>query len=551
MAPKSRSKTRPLQAEVMRPVLPALKRAGWVSVLAGALWLVQAGLVAWAVGGWIHDGPLSNSIIAAIGFACVAMIRAGLDHRAGGVLFDAADRVMADARAEIIARDALAPGQGSASVAALVVQKIPMIQPWIMRYFVAMRRVMILPILFIVVAATMSWAVALIFLMTGPLIPVFMALVGMAAEDASRKQMREITSLNDLLMDRVMALLDIRLLGATPAATADFETRAEGLRARTMAVLRIAFLSSTVLELFSAIGVALVAVFVGFSLLGEISFGSWGAQLTLYEGLFLLLIAPEFYQPLRDLAAAWHDKAAGAAVLEDIDALRTAPRISALGSGGAAEPLDAIAPIMLRDAQVVFDGDPVDLPDLDIAAGEGVALLGASGSGKSTLLRVLLGLQPLSRGTLSVAGTAITGDTADQWRAGLALIPQAPHFGAGSLGAYLDPRGTGADPWAALQLAHVDEVVRALPHGLETVLGESGGGVSGGEARRLMIARAIMMDGQVVLADEPTADLDQETADKVIDTLVQLHAQGRTLIVATHDLRLAAAMARVIEVGAP
>ncbi|MCB1397579.1 MAG: cysteine ABC transporter permease, partial [Rhodobacteraceae bacterium] len=298
------------KARIIAPVAGDLRVAGWLSVAAGALWPVQAAVIAWAIDGWATgEPPMTRAMLAVIVVVLAGLMRAALDHRAGGLLFRAADRTIARERAALIRREARAPTRaGSASVASLVVQKLPLLQPWITRYHVAMTKVSVLPLLLLVLAFSQSWVVGLTLLVAGPLIPVFMALVGMAAEDASRRQMDEIGTMNDMLMDRLSAMLDIRLLGAVDRATQDFAQRADTLRTRTMAVLRIAFLSSTVLELFSALGVALVAVFVGFTLLGEITFGSWGTPLTLGEGLFLLLIAPEFFQPLRDMAAAWHDR---------------------------------------------------------------------------------------------------------------------------------------------------------------------------------------------------------------------------------------------------
>jgi len=531
---------------IIAPVAGDLRVAGWLSVTAGALWPAQAAAIAWAIDGWATGEPPMARIVPAVLVVVLAgLVRAALDHRAGGLLFRAADRTIARERAALIRREAHQPAPvGSAAVASLIVQKLPLLHPWITRYHVAMTKVSVLPLLLLVLAFSQSWVVGLTLLVAGPLIPVFMALVGMAAEEASRRQMAEIGTMNDMLMNRLSAMLDIRLLGAVDRAAEDFAQRADTLRARTMAVLRIAFLSSTVLELFSALGVALVAVFVGFTLLGEITFGSWGTPLTLGEGLFLLLIAPEFFQPLRDLAAAWHDRAAGYSVVTELDALDAAERFRLVGSGDAAAPLPGPLSVRLRDAGAALPGQTVVLPDLDLKAGETLALTGPSGVGKSTALAVIAGLAPLASGTVEICGQALTPETADAWRARIAFVPQRPHFPDTTLADWLDPRQTGSDPWPALRLVEAERIVQRLPDGLQTRLGETGGGVSGGEARRLMLARAVMAGGDLILADEPTADLDDETAARIIAALGRLAAEGRTLIVATHDPALAAAMQR-------
>ena len=545
------------QARIIAPVRDTLRQAALLAVAAGLIWPLQAALIAWIISIWVtgggsDTGTADNTLLGIAGFVVLGVVRAGLDRLSGRLLFDAADQTIARERAILIRREARNPSEaGSAEVAALAVQKLPLLLAWVTRYHVAMMRSAVLPLAMAALAFTVSWAAGLILLISGPLIPLFMALVGMAAEGASRQQMREIGSMNDMLMERLSAMLDIRLLGATERAAHDFETRAESLREKSMAVLRIAFLSSTVLELFAAIGVAMMAVFVGFSLLGELNFGTWGTPLTLREGIFLLLIAPEFFQPMRDLAAAWHDRAAGFAVVADLDALDEAQRVALVGTGMPAAPLEGPASIALSQAISDVPGRALPLPNLDLTAGESVALTGPSGSGKTTALASIAGLVPLTAGAIMVCGRALHAQTADAWRARLSLIPQRPHFPDETLGAWLDPDNTGRDPAPALDIAGARDVVERLPQGLATTLGETGGGVSGGEARRLMIARAALDDADVILADEPTADLDAETGQRVIEAIVRLKDQGRTVIVATHDPALASAMDRQVHLPLP
>lgn len=543
--PSSRQRAK---ARIIAPVSRDLRIASTLSVISGLIWPAQAAVLAWAISGWV-SGDMNRTIWAAGVFVLGGVLRALLDQRAGGYLFNAADYTISRERAALIKREARAKASASsAEVAALIVQKLPLLQPWITRYYVAMLRVSILPLALLALTFWFSWVAGLVLLVAGPLIPVFMALVGMAAEQASRRQMDEISSMNTMLMERLSAMLDIRLLGATDRAATDFSNRAEALRARTMAVLRVAFLSSTVLELFSAIGVAMLAVFIGFTLLGEINFGSWGTPLGLGEGLFLLLIAPEFFQPFRDLAAAWHDRADGLSVLAELDELDAAERVAFVGHAEASAPLPGALQITLSGAVAALPGRNVTLPDLSLRAGESLALTGPSGAGKSTGLAAIAGLVPLNAGYISVCGVTLDDDSADAWRARIALIPQSPHFPDQTLRDWLDPNGRGADPWPALALAEASQLVARLPDGLETRLGQTGGGVSGGEARRLMIARAVLSGRELMLADEPTADLDPDTAALVIRALVRLKGDGHSLIVATHDPALVAAMDRSVGV---
>jgi len=528
-----------------------LRQASVWTTLSGALWPVQAVLVAWVIQGWASGSFGESGWGAAAGFALLGLMRAIADRIAGRRAFAAADLVVAEQRKILLDRESLRTDRAisSADLAALLSEKLALLSPYVSRYRPAMARVMALPLILLVLTASQSWAAAVILFLAGPLIPVFMALVGMAAKEASARQMVEIGDMNALLIDRIAALPDIRILDASEKSRADFTMLAEGVRQRTMAVLRVAFLSSTVLELFSAIGVAMVAVYVGFSLLGEITFGAWASPMTLGEGVFILLLAPEFFQPLRDLAAAWHDKAAAEAVADELEARMTREAAQVLGTGARVERLAGPPTLVMAGVTVTRGGLRHAMPDLSIGAGERVALRGPSGTGKSTLLELAAGLLRPDAGRITVAGQALDDANADGWRARIALVPQSVHVPDLTLREFLDPHGQGADMQAALDKARAASIVAALPEGLDTRLGETGAGVSGGEARRLLLARTFLTGADVILADEPTADLDHETAGEIIAALVDLASEGRTVIVATHDSTLCAAMGRVIDLG--
>jgi ATP-binding cassette subfamily C protein CydD len=532
-----------------RAASDALRLVGLLETAAGALWPVQALAIAYAVSGWASGAPEGTAMAAGI-FAATGVLRALLSARAGAVAFRAADEAVAAERQGLIEREShrIERSESSAAIAALAVDKLPLLVPYLTRYRPAMTRARILPLLFVGLSASVSWAAALILLVAGPLIPLFMALVGMAAREASDRQMQEIGDLNAMLIDRLAALGDLRLLDATARAERDFAAKADGLRQRTMAVLRVAFLSSTVLELFSALGVAMVAVYVGFSLLGEIGFGAWATPLTLAEGVFLLLLAPEFFQPLRDVSAAWHDRASARSVADEIAGLEAAPGEAILGAGGAAAPLPGPATLETIAAEVQRADRRVRLPDLKLAPGETLVLTGPSGAGKSTFLAAAAGLLPLASGEVRVAGAPLAPETADAWRARIAWVPQTVHFRDVTLREFLSESG-GGDLDAALRGAMAHGIVARLPGGLEARLGETGAGVSGGEARRLLLARALVSGADLVLADEPTADLDAETAGDVISALRRLADRGAAVLVASHDPAVRAAFGRSVAVG--
>lgn len=531
-----------------------MRRAATLATAAALVWPLQAALLAWGIGA-LAAGDRTAAPLAAAGFLLLAGLRAMLDHRAGALAFAAAARVVSDARAELAAMLSRRAGRTTSALpagaaAALAGDKLDALLPHLARWPAARLKLTVVPPVLLLLTATQNWAAALILLVAGPLIPLFMALVGMAAKEASARQMAALGSLTGLLLDRLRGLADIRLLAATGAVADRFAEDAEALRARTMAVLRIAFLSASVLELFAALGVAMVAVHVGFSLLGVLGFGTWGGPLTLGAGLFVLMLAPEFFQPLRDFAAAWHDRAAALAVAAELeDALAAAPS-GMLGDGRAVPPLPG-APEIVLDGVAPGEGPPLSLT---IPPGAGVAVTGPSGAGKSTLLAVLAGLAEPAAGTVRVAGVPLTAETADAWRARVAWIGQRPHFVAGSLRANVALAGDPADRaavLAALDLAAARPIAERAPRGLDLPLGESGHGVSGGEGRRLAVARAAHAGRAVILADEPTADLDPDTAAAVAEGLMRLNAAGATLIVATHDEALAARMGLRIRLAGP
>ena len=534
---------------LMTPVMRAARRLAMLSVMGSLTWPFQAALVAIALGAALR-GTSQSWVLLVGGYVLLGLFRAVLSGLADRYAQDLAETVITKLRTRIVDREALRAGIlrefGPGAIAALSVEKLSALSPWLTRYAPAKARVAVVPLVILVLAFWLSWAAGLILLISGPLIPVFMALVGMAAKEASEHQMAEIGSLNDLLVNRLSALLDIRLLGASEAVAQGFANQAQDLRQRTMAVLRLAFLSSTVLELFAAIGVAMMAVFVGFSLLGQLSFGTWGAPLSPEAGIFLLLLAPEFFQPLRDLAAAWHDKAAAEAVAEEL-AIWEAEQGDVLpGMGQRVAALPGPTSVVLRGCLTAHG---LRLPDIEIRQGEAVALVGPSGAGKTAVLRQMAGLELPSEGRLEVAGQELTAENVDAWRARIGWMPQRAAFLNMSLRGNLT-LGRAGDIDAALDGAAAREVAQNLPRGLATRLGESGGGLSGGEARRMTLARALFGAPDLVLADEPTADLDRATALAVTDGLLAQYAKGATLVVGTHDAALAARMDRIIRIGA-
>jgi len=541
---------------------PSTRSATIVMSAAALLWIPQAALLAHAVQGLAHGAGLADMLAPACGFLLLGVLRASSEAWGARRLFQASRLHLAEMRSKAaqalaarspLDRERLASGRAASALA----EQAESVLPWLLRYQPARMRTMLAPPVIALAVLYYSWVAALILVVAAPLIPVFMAVIGWRAKAASEAQLQVIGGMSGFLLDRLRGLSTLRALRAVDATAQRVRASAESVRASTMRVLRIAFLSSTALELFSALGVALVAVYVGFHLLGEIAPGSWGVRLTLAEGLFILLLAPSFFEPLRELAAVWHDKAAGEAALKELEGLRHA----GLALPGALDPQGTsrsgrapVAPSVDIEGLVfqhpgeapLFDGE-----DLYVRAGEHVALVGPSGSGKTTLLSVIAGLAPASGGAVRIGGVQLVAQSAADLRSRMAWIGQKPHVFSGSVRGNVALERDGVDSaavGAAVRRAGLGHVAHATPG---DSLGEGGIGLSGGELVRLALARAVCAPhAGLLLADEPTAHLDRDTAASVIDALVEL-AQGRTLIVATHDLTLAARLGRIVRMGEP
>jgi len=380
--------------------------------------------------------------------------------------------------------------------------------------------------------------------LTLPLIPVFMALVGLHTEAANRRQFRLLTRLSHHFLDVVAGLPTLRVFGRAKRQAGIIARISAEQRTTTMRTLRVAFLSSLVLELLATLSVALVAVGIGLRLVD----GSLG----LATALLVLILAPEAYLPLRRLGESYHAGAEGIAAAQQIAAVLDAPIVRAGTRTDLPDP--RTQPIVVAGLRVSFPGRgaaALEGLSLRVAAGEIVAVTGPSGCGKSTLLHVLLGLQAPDAGSVSVGETDLRELDLAAWHAQLAWVPQHPHLFAGTIADNVRigrPQAPDAAVWRALADARLAGTVARLPHGIDTPLGERGAGLSAGERQRLALARAFVRDAPVLLLDEPTAGLDGRTEAELLHVVRRLIA-GRTVVLAAHRPALVALADRVLELA--
>lgn len=520
-------------------------------LIGGALLVWQAWTLAEVIGLSIENGTPVATLAPAVGLVLVLLLtRAALGaigDRAGTAAAEAIkSRLRSALFAQLLARSPRAAEQAqSGAASAAIVDQVEAIEAFFARYLPAMVGATVLPIAFGAIILPLDWLAGLLFLVTAPLIPVFMALAGWGAQIATRKQARALSLLTGRFSDRLRGLLTLKLFGRAQAETDGIVAASDELRHRTLRVLRIAFLSSAVLEFFAALGVAGVALYIGLTFIDYLHLRS--SPLTLELGLFLLLMAPEVYNPLRLLAAHYHDRASAKAAIGEIEAQ--------LGALPQAAPDLVDAPVLRNSGAVGLalsqltlrtpDGARVILntTDLAVAPGEHVAILGPSGIGKSTLLEAVARLR-LHEGHIALDGRPLGEWPEAELRARVTMLGQKPRIFAGSMAhniALARPDASAAEIRRAAEYAHVAAFADALPDGLDTQLGEGGLGLSGGQAQRIALARIYLRDAGLILLDEPTAHLDAALEQAVLDDLKR-YARGRTLIIATHSLAVAARM---------
>ncbi|GKV95340.1 cysteine/glutathione ABC transporter permease/ATP-binding protein CydD [Pectobacterium aroidearum] len=429
-------------------------------------------------------------------------------------------------------------GKPAGSWATMILEQVDDMQDYYARYLPQMYLAALIPLLILITVFPLNWAAGLILFLTAPLIPLFMALVGMGAADANRRNFLALARLSGHFLDRLRGMETLRLFHRGEAETEQIRHASEDFRSRTMEVLRMAFLSSGVLEFFASISIAVVAVYFGFSYLGELDFGHYGMGVTLFAGFLVLILAPEFFQPLRDLGTFYHAKAQAIGAAESLVTF-LAEEGKTVGFGTQTFSSDTAIAIRAENLVVLApNGTPLTQPlTFDIRAGERIALVGISGAGKSSLLNALLGFLPY-RGSLTVNGQALNTLTPESWRKQLSWVGQNPHLPEQTLRSNIllgNPQASIVELQRAIERAYVQEFLPQLPQGLETTIGDGAARLSVGQAQRVAVARALIHPCNLLLLDEPSASLDAHSEELVMTALNDA-ARHQTTLLVTHQL---------------
>ena len=394
----------------------------------------------------------------------------------------------------------------------------------------------IVPVVIFIAVFPLNWAAGLILMITAPLVPLFMIIVGIAAADNSQKNMDTLSRLSAQFLDRLRGLETLRLFNRTSEQTEHIENATEDFRETTMDVLKLAFLSSAVLEFFTSISIALMAVYFGFSYLGQIEFGTYNAPLTLFTGFFCLILAPEFYQPLRDLGAYYHDRAAGIGAADAIVDFLEEDFLT-VHQNEKTISLESAVEIFAENLVVLStQGSALTKPlNFQITANHNVALVGQSGAGKTSLINAILGFLPY-KGSLKINGQELRESNLADWRKHIAWVGQNPLLLQGTIKENLllgNIQANDEEINQALMRSQAKEFTDKL--GLHHEIKDGGLGISVGQAQRLAIARALLRKGDLLLLDEPTASLDAQSENLVLHALSEA-SQHQTTLMITHRI---------------
>jgi len=563
MKPRQAAETKSLISQLKLWKSHAGKQLNWSiasSFAAGLLVILQAWLLAMIINAVVFDdATLADVQTGLLALFVLFVIRAGLMWIAEQFAFQAAIKVKVHLRQKLYTHVQQLGAtwlnrERSGDVVNALSDGIEGLEAYYARYIPAMALMSLLPLAILVFVLAHDWLAAVILVVTAPLIPVFMILIGKGTEKRNQKQWKQLAHMSAHFLDMIQGLTSLKLFNASRREAKMVAKIADDYRQSTMSVLRVAFLSSFMLEFFATVSVALVAVIVGFRLF-------WG-ELDFFYGLFVLLLAPEFYLPLRNMGTQYHARMEAIGAVERIlEIFQQKPQDQSADETDATQPstikqLSQLPPDFMPQAQIELRDLHFHYPDqrqalkgvsFTIKPQETLAIVGESGAGKTTLLNLLLGFLQAQRGEIRLhnqqqqqqQGYALHDLSKDVWYQQLAWLPQRaqifPKTVAENIALGQEKIDLAAIQQAAKQ-AYADEFIQALPNGYQTLIGEGGQGLSGGQQQRIALARIFLKDAPILLLDEATAHLDQHSEQLIQQSLSTL-IQQRTVIMIAHRLQ--------------
>lgn len=530
-------------------------------LMGGLLTVAQASLLSYLIDrAFLQGAPLKAMGNAMAGLVGVVLARAVVSLLGDISAGELSIRVQSDVRKALVDHllclgPAYARGQRTGELAVTAVEGVDRLDGYVRLYLPQLAAAALVPVLILAAVLPIDLLSGVLLVVTAPLLPVFTILIGAAADTLARRQYGLLSRLGAHFLDVMQGLKTLKLLGRSREQARVIARVGREYRRATLSLLRVAFLSAFAVETAATVSVALVAVQIGLRLLkGGIGF---------FEALLVLVLAPEFYLPLRTLGSRFHARASGLSAADRIfQVLQTAP---AIRSGGRREGGgDGVAvrdELVLREVRYEYERGRTALRGVSftVAAGSCVALVGPTGAGKSTIMALLLRFLEPQSGEILVDGRRLQEIDPEMWRVGVAWVPQTPALFRGTLVDNLRLARPGASMEQiihAARNAQLHDWVTSLPQGYETQIGEGGLGVSGGQAQRLAVARAFLKDAPLLLLDEPTSQVDPDLEASLREATERL-MQGRTTLIIAHRLNtvhradqiVVLSGGRVVEVG--
>ncbi len=538
---KESSPTQRLKA-LLRWQAGRLRLARSLAIIGGVAIVMQHALLAHLFGQWLSTaGAIETHVLWALlpWWLGVMLIRLLLRQGAAYLALQASLNIRQRLRGQLLAAlETLGPRRNAfgsdGSLSSQILEQVDAMDGYFSRYVIQQQLVVVVPLLVVAAVFYFSPLAAMLLLLTAPLVPVFMILLGNAAANKNRQQLDSLNRLSGQFLDFLRGLPTLQRLNAISQAEHWVECSARNYASRSMGVLRLAFLSTAVLELFASLSIALVALYLGLGLLGVLPWAKGEIPVAYTGALFILLLAPEFYQPLRQLGADYHDKARAEAA---IDALSPLLDVAIAKHHSGQEVFLSHAPsLMIQNLAIYAQARQRLAPvSFTIASGERIQLSGESGVGKSSVLQALLGFVDY-QGSIRVNTYDLQTLDLPCWRAQVAYLAQHPPILAMSIAGNLRlaaPQASETQLIDALEQVGLWSVIAPLPAALETPLGERGLGLSGGQLQRLAFAQLLLREPQCWLLDEPTAHLDPDQAESLMQ-LIEKITRGKTVILISH-----------------
>jgi ATP-binding cassette subfamily C protein CydD len=544
-----------------RPARRRLALTVALGELSGILLILQTSLLVQIGNGVMFQGsglPRLLPVFAALlGVILLRAVSAWGSRRAA---FECASGAKRTLRRELVEHlQAVGPialaGMHAGEIATTTVDAVEALDAYFSKYLPQRAIATLLPFTILAVVFPLDWISGLVLVLTAVFLPLNMIVIGEESHARNQRLWGKITQMSGRFLEALQGLATMKMFGAARREAEEIARTSEEYRSMTMSVLRIAFLSSFMLELISSVSIALVAILSGLRLLS--------ASMQFAPGYFILLVAPEYFLTLRTLGTFYHARMEAVSAADQVRALLQTgparrPPESLPAAGAAARSGTRIAPALRRAPDVVFEGvsftyeaRPIlEEVTFSVSSREHVAVLGASGAGKSTLLSLLLGFATPDSGRLLVDGHDLRDLDSRAWLDTVAWLPQRPTLFHGTLRENIilgRPSAGDHEIREAIRLSHASEFIESMPAGIHTRVGEGGQGLSMGQLQRVALARLFLRDPGLVLLDEPTAHLDAES-ERMVNAGIRSLTEGRTLLLVTH--RPASGMDRVLALTA-